>query len=469
MASTSNPNSKPPATGLIVPKMEHPPQDTNLSEIPDKDNSSGEAWTSEMQYVSSLAKLQKMEATIHQLRTLLSGRLMEPIVPIVNPKAASRRPLPKSPRVLSEQLSQTARASVAEVQEFQAMWRSPEMKAIWDHVDARIKQNGGQLLQPTGMWERDYDVLLEELEKEEWAQKEQQQRVKEEEERAKIQAVEGGWRTIVETFVQRNLPGVRVMAHQDQPRITVVLVKAGMAFQLQAVDGDGHNMADWRVQDMAAPGKPKTKLETAVAACLNARPRQWDLAYLLDMIASYSEVKQTPCAKCRKMTDNAAQLPSIRRPNPIQSSQDQPGVLTMPPMHNIMPIPSRILHPLPIPIPPRNDMHAPPSPIPLLIAILNPTPRPMIRNHIPPPPEIIPLTRPPPRPRERRLVHPGAAASLAALPPGPIDPFLTLAPAVDLPDREGLPGRGSFGQIQPSVVEGIAIASERASAESQGA
>ncbi|RLL96455.1 hypothetical protein CFD26_105082 [Aspergillus turcosus] len=328
MASNSKTTSQPPATGVIVPKMEPPPQDAPPAEVADKDNSSSEAWTSEMQYVSSLAKLQKMEATIHQLRTLLSGRLMEPIVPIVNPKAASasRRPLPKSPRVLFEQLSQTARAGVAEVQEFQAMWRSPEMKAIWDHVDARIKANGGQLLQPTGMWERDYDVLLEELEREERTQREEQLRVKEEEERAKIQAVEGGWRTIVESFIRRDLPGVRVMAHQDQDRITVVLVKAGMVFQLQAVNGDGQGMADWRVQDMAAPGKPKTKLETAVAACLNARPRQWDLAYLLDMIASYSDIKQTPCAKCGKMTDNAAQLPSIRRPNPIQSSQGHPVV-----------------------------------------------------------------------------------------------------------------------------------------------
>ncbi|EAL84530.1 hypothetical protein KXW98_008874 [Aspergillus fumigatus] len=324
MASISKPSSQPPATGVIVPKMEHPPQTTTPAEVPERDNLSGEAWTSEMQYVSSLAKLQKMEATIHQLRTLLSGRLIEPIIPIINPKVASRRPLPKSPRVLFEQLSQTARASVAEVQEFQAMWRSPEMKAIWDHVDARIKQNGGQLLQPTGMWEQDYDVLLEELEKEEQAQKEQQQRAKEEEERAKIQGVEGGWRTIVETFTRRNLPGIRVMAHQDQPRITVVSVKAGMAFQLQAVNGDGHDMVDWRVQELAAPGRPKTKLETAVAACLNARPRQWDLAYLLDMIASYSDVKQTPCVKCGKMTDNAAQLPSVRRPNPLQSSQGQP-------------------------------------------------------------------------------------------------------------------------------------------------
>lgn len=220
---------------------------------------------------------------------------MEPIVPIVNPKAASasRRPLPKSPRVLFEQLSQTARAGVAEVQEFQAMWRSAEMRAIWDHVDARIKANGGQLLQPTGMWERDYDVLLEELEREERTQREEQQRVKEEEERAKIQAVEGGWRTIVEAFIRRDLPGVRVMAHQDQDRITVVLVKAGMVFQLQVVNGDGQGMADWRVQDKAAPGKPKTKLEAGVAACLNARPRQWDLAYLLVRFLTDSDTNTT--------------------------------------------------------------------------------------------------------------------------------------------------------------------------------
>lgn len=47
--------------------MENPPQDTNPAEVSEKVNSSGEAWTSEMQYVSSLAKLQKMEATVSLL------------------------------------------------------------------------------------------------------------------------------------------------------------------------------------------------------------------------------------------------------------------------------------------------------------------------------------------------------------------------------------------------------------------
>lgn len=64
MASTLKPSSQPPATGVIVPKMEPPPQDAPPAEVPDKDTSSDEAWTSETQYVSSLAKLQKMEATV---------------------------------------------------------------------------------------------------------------------------------------------------------------------------------------------------------------------------------------------------------------------------------------------------------------------------------------------------------------------------------------------------------------------
>lgn len=37
------------------------------------------------------------------------------------------------------------------------------------------------------------------------------------------------------------------------------------------------------------------------------------------MICSYSEVKQTRCVKCDKMTDNTAQLPTIRRPKTIES------------------------------------------------------------------------------------------------------------------------------------------------------
>ena len=43
------------------------------------------------------------------------------------------------------------------------------------------------------------------------------------------------------------------------------------------------------------------------------------------MITSYSTIKQTPCAKCAKMTDTTAQLPTIRHP---KANTNNPGETT---------------------------------------------------------------------------------------------------------------------------------------------
>jgi hypothetical protein len=213
---------------------------------------------------------------------MLPDRLLEPLVPIVNPKAAAGRSIPKSPQMLYEQLSQAARTGVAEVTEFQTMWRSPEMKAVWDRVDAQIKENGGQLLQPTGVWDRNYGTLLEGLLKDETAVKEQQRNAEEESERSKIQSTEGGWRAIVDGFILKNVPGVRVLPSRAEAAVTVVLPKAGMAFKVHTVGGlEMNGVPEWQVSSRTLPGQAKTKLEGAVSDCLNSRPRQWDLAYLL--------------------------------------------------------------------------------------------------------------------------------------------------------------------------------------------
>ncbi|KAF7595644.1 hypothetical protein BBP40_005392 [Aspergillus hancockii] len=320
MPNNSQPTPKFPTVSVVVPKMESP-SNQGLSKVPEiatnnknmntptvvkteqdnanvnvkinstttpapptnsapimQSNASEQVSESEMQLVSSLAKLQKLESMIHQLRTLLPDRLLEPLVPIVNPKAAAGRAIPKSPQMLSEQLSAASRAGVAEVAEFQTMWRSPEMKTVWERVDAQIKENGGQLLQPTGVWDRNYGTLLEGLLKEETAVKEQQRKAEEESERSKIQSTEGGWRTIVDSFIAKNVPGVRVLPSKNEAAITVVLPKAGMTLKVHT-----------------------------------------------DMISAYSEVKQTPCVKCGKMTNSAAQLPTLRQQKqpPPQSAEPQ--------------------------------------------------------------------------------------------------------------------------------------------------
>ncbi|ODM21549.1 hypothetical protein SI65_02393 [Aspergillus cristatus] len=323
MASTQPQNQNPAAAfkarsnSIIVPKMAAAKVEHAAPAPAPAESTDANVWTTERQLVSSLAKLQKLESMIHDLRTLLPERLLEPLVPIVNPQvpASGSKALPKSPQMLYEQLSSTARAGVAEVQSFQDLWRSPELKEIWDHVDAKIQEGNGVLLQPSGMWERDYGALLEGIEKEEDARGEEARRAQEDSERAQV---DGDWRRVVEEFVGRGVPGVRVVGAKERDAVLVVLVKAGMAFEVQSLDGE--EGLKWVVSSKVAPGKPVSKLEAAVVDCLNSRPRQWDLAFVLDMIISYTTIKQTPCAKCTKMTDSTAQLPTIRRQSPPPQS-----------------------------------------------------------------------------------------------------------------------------------------------------
>ncbi|KAL2001477.1 hypothetical protein VTN02DRAFT_1696 [Thermoascus thermophilus] len=319
MATQSQPVGGPPAPAQATSANSENPSGARES----KENaaSTSKLWDSERQIVSSLWKLQELEAKIHQLRTLLPDRLLAPLVPIVNPqKAGPGRPVPKTPEILCEQLSQAVRDGVAEVEEFKSMWQSPEMKLIWDRLDEKMKECDGDYPQPDGVWEQDYDVLLEELDREERIKEERRQKDEEEQERLRARSMEGGWKGIVESFRQKGLPGVRILLNKNETVITVVLLKAGMAFDIQEVDGQGgKGYSEWRVSNKQFAGEPKTKLGTGILICLNSRPRKWDLAYLLDMICSYSEVKQTRCLKCNRMTDNAAQLPTIRRPKQVES------------------------------------------------------------------------------------------------------------------------------------------------------
>lgn len=162
------------------------------------------------------------------------------------------------------------------------MWRGAEMKAVWDRVDAQIKENGGNLLQPTGVWEQDYDTILEELLKEQEKRNEQQRKADEEQQRSNIRSTEGGWRAIVDGFAQRNVPGVRLIASKRDDSVTVALAKAGMVFNVHTVGGTERNgVPDWQVSSKGASGQSQTKVEKSIVDCLNARPQQWNLAHLL--------------------------------------------------------------------------------------------------------------------------------------------------------------------------------------------
>ncbi|KAL4918693.1 hypothetical protein BDW62DRAFT_210312 [Aspergillus aurantiobrunneus] len=329
---------------VVIPKMEQSPSMNfkdlnNINPVTTKESNSTplpttapeddaepvidpELLQSELELVSSLAKLQKLEDMIHQLRTLLPVRLLEPLAPITNPKAAAASDIPNSPQKLFHQLSQAARSSVGEVEEFQALWRGKEMKPVWERIDTLIYENAGQLLQSNCMWDQDYGELFEDITKQDAARKEQLQRAKEEQERSQLQSAEGGWNALVDNFAQRNVPGVRVLPAKNDSSFFVVLAKAGLAFKIQAVGTGQDGVPEFNISSKSSSAEPASKLESAVLECLNSRPRKWDLTFLLEMITSYSNIYQSICIKCGKMQDKTANLPTLRRPKPTKSQTE---------------------------------------------------------------------------------------------------------------------------------------------------
>ncbi|CAI7643601.1 unnamed protein product [Penicillium viridicatum] len=297
----------------------------NSTQGPASGNGEASGLNSEIQLVSSLAKLQELERKIHELRGFMPQGLLEPLVPIANPdKVSLGNPIAETPRILRASLDEAARARVADVQQFQSLWRDPELTSVWAHVESRIQEANGQLLQPTGKWDRDYDVLLEELARNEKSKIDEHQRVDEEAERTKAQSTEGEWKNVLERFIQRDMPGVRVIKGQDETSLAVALVRAGVVFQVKGVPSPGSPISDWEVSSQIA-GRSPTKLEDAILGCVGSRLRKWDLAFLLDMISSYADIKQTPCVKCNRLTDNGAQLPTLRRPQANQQSLNGPA------------------------------------------------------------------------------------------------------------------------------------------------
>ncbi|PGH29775.1 hypothetical protein GX50_07475 [[Emmonsia] crescens] len=284
--------------------------------------SSNEDWDSERKLVTALSILQQMEAKIHGLRTLVPNRLLSPLIPIVNPDA--RTPIPKSPQDMFEQLSQTARDGVAEVENFKSEWRNSDMTAIWDRIDQKLIESGGEHPPTTGMWERDYDNILKKLDREEQIEKDKKNRLEEEEEKIRVASSESGWKDVIEEYKKKDGPITINIARtaENNGRFSVAIRKISLQFYVfQELYYGSKGPREWQV--MIVPRGSTSKLETEILECIRSRDRKWDLPYLLDMLCSYADVKKTRCLNCHQLTDFNAQLPTFRKPTPIESADNK--------------------------------------------------------------------------------------------------------------------------------------------------
>ncbi|PGG95739.1 hypothetical protein GX51_08142 [Blastomyces parvus] len=246
---------------------------------------SNEDWDSERKLVTALSMLQQMEAKIHGLRTLVPNRLLSPLIPIVHPD--TRTPVPKSPQEMFEKLSQTARDGVAEVENFKSEWRSPDMMAIWDRVEQRLAESGGEHPPMTGMWERDYDNILKTINTEEQEEKERKNRLEEEEEKSKVASSESGWKDVVEEYKKKDIP---ITINVPRPannngRFSVAIQKLSLQFYvLQGPSYDSKSPREWQV--MIVPRGNTSNMETEILDCIRSRERKWDLRYLLVSVST---------------------------------------------------------------------------------------------------------------------------------------------------------------------------------------
>ncbi|KAJ5731197.1 uncharacterized protein N7483_005705 [Penicillium malachiteum] len=326
--STAPNTAMPAANSTAIPS--HPKIEQKFSSTQGTaQSSSGPAtpvnWDSEIQLVASLAKLQELESKIHELRQFIPAGVLEPLVPISSSNGiSSSTPVAETPPILRNDLDHAVRDRLARIEQFQSMWRGPELKPVWARATARMKEANGQLIQPTGIWERDYDVLLAELTSAEKKKEDERLREEEDAERTKVLSSEGGWTAVTERFTQRGFPGVRFIKGSNDTSMGIALGRAGMLFVVEGVKDSGStDVSEWNVSSKVPPGRSPVKLEEAILDCLNSRPRKWDLSFLLDMIASYANIKQTPCIKCNRLANNAARLPSIRRAQSTQPTKPE--------------------------------------------------------------------------------------------------------------------------------------------------
>ncbi|WEW59782.1 hypothetical protein PRK78_005262 [Emydomyces testavorans] len=247
-----------------------------------------DGWDTERKLVLALCQLQEMEVKIQKLRTLVPTRLWSPLVPVIAEKKGDFRfPKPKSPQELFDQLSQAAREGNEEVEAFKSAWRGAEMQATWAFIGEKLKESDGDYPQSTELWERDYDVILKQLDAEEAQKEEQKTQERENQERRRLASIDSERKSIVESFAANENTGITAKIRPSADnigRFTVLLRNISALFFVQQVnDFDGQSIEEWHVIMEARPNS--TKLEQEVFNCIQSRERKWDLRILSPHIA----------------------------------------------------------------------------------------------------------------------------------------------------------------------------------------
>ncbi|EKG20172.1 Mediator complex subunit Med27 [Macrophomina phaseolina MS6] len=227
-----------------------------------------------------------------------------------------------SPEILSRDFKQTAITEAKRLQTFERTWKSQEVQDILTHATQSFKANP-DLTKAAGISRYGWVEVAEK----------QQRPVKSKERMLRGKANDAEDKTDAASILPT------VTAFKDTHPNFKIDIKDGriitVAFKVPSLvltfvitcSIDSQNKATFTVECTG-----NMPLFSAISRCLASRPRPNDLAYLLDMIAAYTNTRTAKCVKCGKLLDNSALSPAARRSKQTTNG-DGSTLTTWEPLH----------------------------------------------------------------------------------------------------------------------------------------
>lgn len=242
----------------------------------------------EASIMSSLARLQEVHISLRNLRDTIP-KVMDSV--LVDPL---------SPDQLHSNFSQAANGAAQAIKHFTQLMEDSGTKEVMERAKESRTENGEGI---TG-WKV--------IEHEDWLDVKQEDGnddVDKEEEGTAEAGDALGLKDVNEALDKFRSAHVGLEASliEDSRMVTLHLpLPAQINFQIQL------NTTPEGPNNYSVDSKDKSKLHRAILEAIRTRPRPNDLNDLLEMLASYLDIKSRPCVKCSRLLDRNAQFPIIR-------------------------------------------------------------------------------------------------------------------------------------------------------------
>ncbi|KAF2814402.1 uncharacterized protein BDZ99DRAFT_379793 [Mytilinidion resinicola] len=249
----------------------------------------------EAECVAALAYLEKLQDQLQDLR-LTMPRILGPL----------RTPHP-SPAALYQDFRHASMSSVNDLKKFRSTWQSPETQTLFEKAKESQKANPDLKANndvPRYGWTEEYESAVKKTAKSDdgaWPEESEME-----------------YPSILAKFKEDH-PNFKVTIEADN-RIFNIGYKASMLYlKFRVVRAkEANTKRKFDVENSGAMA-----LSPAITRCLASRPNPGSLRNLLDMIAAYTDVRKTRCAKCTKQVDSSGLTPAARRRKAVDKSEAQ--------------------------------------------------------------------------------------------------------------------------------------------------